>query len=167
MTVYYTALRSRYSSWANFEAAVRMEGGGYDDTVSPGKWYTLDWNSNATPRPVIQGRTLTASGTTPTEYRTMAVSQSYITRQSYVSDGSSSSTWHRGRGAFAISGGGVPGDTGYRTAEDSGGAINGYHIDDYIGTKTAANFDSIYGSKIYKKNGYYFVMLSNMTVVKG
>ena len=163
-TMYNTTRRSLCSSWADFERKVRLNGSGYDDTVSPGKWYTLDWSSSVNPKPVIEGTVTTASGTTPTENRTIAVDPSYVTMKKYISNGPSSSAWHRGR--VAISG---PSATGYRyIAEDTGGAINGYHIDIYIGLKTPAEYVAENpGLAHYITNGVYFTVVTTNGINKG
>ncbi len=62
---------------------------------------------------------VTASGTTPTVGRTIAVDPSYIPR--YPVNG----VWKRATVSIA--------NVGTRTAEDGGAAINGYHIDVYMG----------------------------------
>jgi len=163
-TMYNTTRRSLCSNWADFERRVRLNGSGYDDTVTPGKWYTLDWSSSASPRPVIPGTVTTASGTTPTENRTVAVDPSYITMKKYVSDGSTSSTWHRSN--LGVSG---PAATGFSfIAEDTGGAINGYHIDLYIGLKTPSEYAAVNpGLANYITNGVYFTFISTKGVNKG
>ena len=161
MTVYNFPLRSNFSSWAAFESAVQINGTGYDDTN--GQWYRYNPSGSIIP---VNGPNNTASGTTPTEYRTIAVDSPYITRRSYVSDGSSTAEYHRGRVIIAgLSS--VSGDSGYRTAEDSGGAINGYHIDLFIGFRTISQFSNDYGSYISKSGGYYFPQVTYYSTLKG
>jgi 3D (Asp-Asp-Asp) domain-containing protein len=161
MTVYNFPLRSNFSTWANFEAAVQLNGTGYDDVGN--QWYKYNPSGSILP---ISGPNNTSSGTTPTEYRTIAVDSPYITRRSYISDGSSTTTYHRGR--VIIDGlSSVSGDSGYRTAEDSGSKINGYHIDLFIGFKTIAQFSSAYGSYVAKSSGYYFPQLTYSSTFKG
>ncbi len=150
MTVYNFALRSRCSSWDAFVSDVRMQGTGKDDTVSPNKWYRYNPNGPGILE-VAESSVSTATGTFPTENRTMAVDSPYITRK-YLSG-----SYYRGKvkidGAVNTSG-----DSGYRTAEDSGGAINGYHIDVFIGFKTPSEFTSQHPN-IYVESGKHFPKL--------
>lgn len=169
LSVYCYAVRRTGSSWAAFESAVNMQGTGYDEET--GTWYTLDWSVPGNTKPVIQTQQpQTNSQTTPTEYRTIAVDNPYILRENYVSDGSPSSQYHRARVKIAgITG--VANDTGYRTAEDSGDAINGYHIDVFIGFNTKDDFNNIYGTKLAKKQApdglwHYFVELTYAGTIK-
>lgn len=161
MSLYLFPKRSNYPSWAAFEDAVQTNGTGYDDINN--QWYKFNKNGNIIP---ISGPNNTASGTTPTEYRTIAVDSPYITRKSYVSDGSSSEVYHRGR-VFIQGLNNVLGDSGYRTAEDAGSKVNGYHIDLFIGFKTIQQFNNIYGSYIPKNSGYYFPQVTYSSTLKG
>ena len=164
LTVYTLAKRSDFATAAAFDAAVRLNGSGYNDWTD--KYYTLDWSSNASPIPIIEGRSLTKTGTTPTTGRTIAVDYPYVTRLQYVSDGSTSNIYHRAQlwtSALIASG-----DNGRRIAEDSGASIEGYHIDVYIGTQTQAQFKNSHPNLSgYITNGYYFVYMSQVQIIKG
>lgn len=154
MTIYNFPLRSKFSTWSKFEEAVQINGTGYDDTTD--QWYRYNTNGSII---AVSGPNNTSSGTTPTEYRTIAVDSPYITRRQYVSTGLTNSVYHRGR--VIIEGlSSVSGDTGYRTAEDAGGAINGYHIDLFVGFMTVSEFYSAYSSSVPISGGYYFPQVS-------
>lgn len=161
LSLYNFPKRSNFSSWEAFEAAVQLNGTGYDDINN--QWYKYNSNGSIIP---VSGPNNTSSGTTPTEYRTIAVDSPYVTRRSYVSDGSSSAVYHRGR--VIIEGlNNVSGDSGYRTAEDAGSAINGYHIDLFIGFRTVSQFANEYSSYIPKSSGYYFPQVTYSSTLKG
>jgi len=159
MTIYNFALRSNFNSWAEFEEAVQMNGTGYDDIND--QWYSFNYYGNILP---INGPNNTASGTTPTEYRTIAVDKAYITREYYSSNGTSA--WHRGY-VYIEGMDNASGDNGYRYAEDSGGAINGYHIDLFVGYKSIADVYSLYGSYVVIDSGYYFPKITYVLTNKG
>ena len=159
MTIYNFALRSNFNSWAEFEEAVQMNGTGYDDIND--QWYSFNYYGNILP---INGPNNTASGTTPTEYRTIAVDKAYITREYYSSNGTSA--WHRGY-VYIEGMDNASGDNGYRYAEDSGGAINGYHIDLFVGYKSTADVYSLYGSYVVIDSGYYFPKITYVLTNKG
>jgi len=159
MTIYIFALRSNFNSWAEFEEAVQMNGTGYDDIND--QWYSFNYYGNILP---INGPNNTASGTTPTEYRTIAVDKAYITREYYSSNGTSA--WHRGY-VYIEGMDNASGDNGYRYAEDSGGAINGYHIDLFVGYKSIADVYSLYGSYVVIDSGYYFPKITYVLTNKG
>jgi len=160
LSAYRYSLRSRFSTWAAFEDDVMMNGTGYDDTTK--KWYQPDWSSGKAKKPIVQvSAPLTASGTTPKKYVTIAVDSPYIPRNKYVSDGSSSSVFHRG--LIAINGD----NTNLRIAEDSGDRINGYHIDYFIEFDTLTQFYNGYGATLSTKNGYHFVPLFYAGIKKG
>ncbi|WP_438435010.1 hypothetical protein [Gorillibacterium sp. sgz500922] len=148
LTEYNSALWSRSGSDTAFKADVCLQGSGYDDRSSVLKWYRAVVSGN-TCTGITEGSATTASGTSPTEYRTMAVDSPYITRKNYYD-----SSWYRGRVSFA--GLSATSDSGVRTAEDSGGAINGYHIDIYIGFKTISQFSTAHPS-LPTDTGRYFV----------
>lgn len=74
--------------------------------------------------------------------------------------------YHRGR-VFIQGLNNVSGDSGYRTAEDAGSKVNGYHIDLFIGFKTIQQFNNIYGSYIPKNSGYYFPQVTYSSTLKG
>lgn len=161
MSLYNFPKRSNYSSWSVFENAVQINGTGYDDIND--QWYKYNPNGSIIP---IDGPNNTSSGTTPTEYRTIAVDYEYITRKSYVSDGSSKAEYHRVK--VLIDGlNKVTNDSGYRIAEDAGSAINGYHIDLFVGFRTVSQFYNDYGSYINQSNGYYFPQVTYISTLKG
>ena len=58
------------------------------------------------------------------------------------------------------------GDTGYRTAEDSGSAINGYHIDIFIGTKTPSQFTTAHPN-LSVENGQHCGWLKYISTLLG
>lgn len=67
---------------------------------------------------------VTVTGTTPTAGRTIAVDSYYVPRKPI------NGVWKRATVSIA--------NIGTRTAEDGGGAINGYHIDVYLGLGNAS-----------------------------
>jgi len=95
-----------------FVQAVKLNGSGYTHTNR----YVRYIGNNR----FEYGNPITASGTTPVAGRTIAVDNKYIPR--YFNG----SNWLRGKVDIA-------GGVGIRIAEDSGGAIVGYHIDVFTG----------------------------------
>ncbi|MEO3945834.1 hypothetical protein [Gorillibacterium sp. CAU 1737] len=134
VTKYKFALYSNSNNWNTFVSDVCMQGSGYDDRTTEKKWYKAVVSGGSCTSIAATSQPLTQSGTTPTENRTIAVDSPYITRRQYYDN-----AWYRGRVEIAGMSN-SSGDSGRRTAEDSGGAINGYHIDVFIGYKTIAQF---------------------------
>lgn len=161
MTIYNFPLRSNFSSWDDFESSVQINGTGYDDTNN--QWYRYNLSGSIIP---ISGPNSTSSGTTPTVRRSIAVDEKYITRENYVSDGSTSSTYHRGY-VFIEGLNNVSGDNGYRYAEDAGGSIKGYHIDLFVGFDTLPQFYSNYAAHVAQSAGYYFPKITYVSTQKG
>lgn len=157
ITNYYLPSRSNFSSWSSFAKAVSIQGSGYDDINN--KYYMYDPTSADGVKEVDNAST--ATGTIPTEYRTIAVDGAYIPRGRYQSSGVSTQKYHRAR-VYIPSMATAAQDDGYRTAEDSGGSIKGYHIDVFTGLKGMATFSAEYSGKISKSNGFFF---DNITYV--
>ena len=142
VTVYYTPDEKEYSGSkttasgvsgkyrSDFLTAVKMEGYGRTDSGS----YIGYENGKFS----ISDKPLSCSGTTLTKEKSVAVDNYYIPR--YNDNG----TWKRA----TLS---IHGLSYYRRAEDSGGDINGYHIDVYAGIgKTAYNnLCKAIGSSLY------------------
>lgn len=102
-----------YTFKSDFLDAVKMNGSGVADN-------NVKIRYNSTTGKYELGEAKTASGTTPTAGRTIAVDNYYIPRYKV-----SGSTYKRGY--VYIEG------IGYRTAEDAGGKIKGYKIDVFMG----------------------------------
>lgn len=109
---------------SDFLAAVKLNGTGYTED---GKY--IRYNSGASAYAFVTAPT-TASGTVPAQNRTIAVDSYYIPLVKI------NAVWRRG--VVQISG------IGERVAEDKGGAIQGYRIDEYrgIGRGSLAGFSN-------------------------
>lgn len=162
ITNYYLPYRSDFSTWEEFCGQVRLQGSGYDDTND--KYYMY---SKGSPNGVKEtsSRTPTSTGTIPTEYRTIAVDGRYIPRGKYQSSGVSTTKFHRAR-VYIPGMAAAAQDDGYRTAEDSGTQINGYHIDVYSGRKGIAGFSAEYKGKLSISNGYFFDSITYVSTLR-
>ncbi len=123
-----TGITGTYRS--DFLAAVKLNGTGYTEG---GKY--IRYNSGTSAYAFVTAPT-TASGTVPAQNHTIAVDSYYIPLVKI------NSVWRRG--VVQISG------MGERVAEDKGGAIQGYRIDEYrgIGRGSLAGFSN--GSRTVK-----------------
>lgn len=129
-TGYYTSLES---DWSGEKVAVdslgnyaykkafledtKMNGSGKAEN---GKYLHYD----STKKTFSYVNPVTVTGTTPTAGRTIAVDSYYVPRKPI------NGVWKRATVSIA--------NIGTRTAEDGGGAINGYHIDVYLGLGNAS-----------------------------
>ena len=144
ITGYNFASYNKSGSWSKFSSDVQLEGSGYYEPT--GTWYQwVNGSCTAVTAPV------TSTGTTPTVGRTIAVDSPIITRKQYFSG----DQYNRGR--VYIHGMVSANDDGWRTAEDSGGAINGYHIDIFTGFQDfdSAEFRNSHPVSFSSEIGYY------------
>lgn len=123
---------SGYTFKSDFIAAVKLNGSGYTTNGFYIRYTGSDTYSIGNP--------VTSTGTTPTVGKTIAVDNYYIPRYN------SSGTYLRGTVYLS--------NIGYRSAEDSGGAITGYHIDVFVGVGKAAVNAFIYQDS-YQNLTYY------------
>lgn len=91
---------------------------------------------------------------------------SYITLSLYISDGSIINEYHGGK-VYIDGANYVANDDGFRIAEDTGGAIKGYHIDVFAEFMAMAEFYQAYASYLNISNGYYFPVLIYDTTLNG
>lgn len=183
-TCYNSALYSRsvkstrQGDLEQFMADINLEGSGKVDTVNcdsaltPYSWYSncAVGTANSISRTVINYKgekatvaivkssgPYTCSGLRATEGRSIAVDSPYITRRNYTNRSSyNSGTIYRGKVRIPFLTYGGYGSERY--AEDSGGAINGYHIDIYIGTIDFTEFSRLYHPKSYETVTYVDTM---------
>lgn len=145
LTAYIIALESDYSASTKVAAAgisnykfrkefldaVKLNGSGYSDD---NKFYI---RYNASTGNYEKKDPVTATGTTPTVGRTIAVDNYYIPRYNTTAQ----------YGCVSIA------DVGKRKAEDAGGGIKKYHIDVFVGNGKAKANAFAYNQK-YKKVTY-------------
>ncbi|MDE6748671.1 MAG: 3D domain-containing protein [Lachnospiraceae bacterium] len=145
ITAYIIALESDYSSSEKVEAsgisdykfrkkfldAVKLNGSGYSSDNS----FYIRYNSST--GKYEKKDPVTATGTTPTVNRTIAVDNYYIPRYNTTKQ----------YGCVDIT------NIGKRKAEDAGGGISGYHIDVFVGNGTA-KVNSFAYSNQYKSVKY-------------
>lgn len=159
LTQYYTPLRSKFSSDTAFRDAVNLNGSGYNDITggayAANTWYRFSCSGCDI---VVSAGPVTFSGTTPTEYRTMAVNINSGSAPNYgyyvPIYRASGSSWYRGKVRFE--GLTRTGDAGYRTAEDRGGSILGYHVDIFLGFTLPSQFNTLYPN-VAQDTGKHFV----------